>query len=76
MTYRNLTPKQNTRVADLLIGAAKIIFTASVVGYLFPPAGQDRPTIYAIIGIVLSGALAWIGVLLAKDEETSRAGRR
>ena len=70
MSFHNLSGKQNLEIARLLIGASKAIFIASAVALLFPPAGQPRPILFALIGALVAGVLASIGILMMKDKET------
>jgi len=77
MRYQNLTHSQNLKVADLLIGAGKTIFVASVIVFLFPATGMNRPVLYSLLGGLLSGVLVYFGVILSKDQpENARRWKR
>jgi len=75
MTMRNLNKTQNIKLADLLLGAAKAIVIASIVAFLYPPAGSVRSVLWLIAGCVISAILAGIGLAITKDNDSSSRGR-
>ncbi len=76
MTVRHLNEPQNTKLADLLLGAAKTIGVGSIIAFLYPPAGLDRSLLYLATGLIVASVLASIGLSLVKDPKLVESPRR
>jgi len=81
MSFNNLTRIQGNELARLLMGLGRVLVLASIVALLFPQAGESLRVMWAVLGIILGGIVAVVGVLMLKEEpgksgKQERRGRR
>ncbi|MEK7477421.1 MAG: hypothetical protein AAB152_17505 [Candidatus Coatesbacteria bacterium] len=61
MSLRHLTRLQNRTLADLLIGAAKAMGVAALLGLFFPSAAQDWGVEHLVGALLIAILLAILG---------------
>jgi hypothetical protein len=77
MSFQNLTRLQGNELARLLMALGRALVLASIVALLFPHEGEGLRVMWAVLGIILGGIIALVGVLMLKEGgERKRRNRR
>ena len=77
MSFQNLTRLQGNELARLLMGLGRALVLASIVALLFPHEGESLCAVWAVMGIILGGIIALVGVLTLKEGgDRKRRGRK
>jgi len=76
MSFNNLTSLQGNELAKLLMGLGRALVLASIVALLFPHEGEDLRIVWSLLGMIVGGVFAVIGVFMLKDDGKAEGKQR